>query len=411
MFAIALRGLVTSTPMSSRPPAARPRHMAGAGQHADRIPWRGRREPSGSPTSTSKPDRARLRLRSAVRGGRRAEPKRRRPPASAAPAWPSPCRSRSPRCRCSCSTTSPPRPTRPDRRHGRVAEAVAAGRRRQRSRSTIAPVAGHLRGVAPPSRSPRSPPRRPPRRGPPTTDDHRERPPRRPPRSRHRHGRGRTTTTTAAPPVTAPQRRPSPDPASDATWDQLAECETGGNWAANTGNGYYGGLQFSEATWHDLGGTGLPHEHGRGHADRDGQEAVQRRAGPPGPAAPAPRLDLGRDRRRRRPAGARCQAEPVTHSPTAVRSCWPSARHCSPAGPWGRTSWPTPTPCAGSPGWPASARATGWWRSAPGWARSPWPCAETGADGDGRGDRPAPGADPARGGGAGRRDGRPGATP
>ncbi|MDP1820089.1 MAG: transglycosylase family protein [Acidimicrobiales bacterium] len=73
-----------------------------------------------------------------------------------------------------------------------------------------------------------------------------------------------TTTTTAAPAV-APAREPSrsPDPSSDATWDQLAECETGGNWAANTGNGYYGGLQFSEATWHGVGGTGLPHEHSR----------------------------------------------------------------------------------------------------------------------------------------------------
>jgi hypothetical protein len=66
-----------------------------------------------------------------------------------------------------------------------------------------------------------------------------------------------TTTTTAAPQVAATRR---PDPDAEATWDALAECESGGNWAANTGNGYYGGLQFSLATWHDLGGTGYPHQ-------------------------------------------------------------------------------------------------------------------------------------------------------
>jgi uncharacterized protein YabE (DUF348 family) len=41
-------------------------------------------------------------------------------------------------------------------------------------------------------------------------------------------------------------------------WDHLAQCEAGGNWATNTGNGYYGGLQFSIGTWHAYGGTGLP---------------------------------------------------------------------------------------------------------------------------------------------------------
>jgi uncharacterized protein YabE (DUF348 family) len=42
-------------------------------------------------------------------------------------------------------------------------------------------------------------------------------------------------------------------------WDQLAECESGGNWATNTGNGYYGGLQFSLSTWQSYGGPGYPH--------------------------------------------------------------------------------------------------------------------------------------------------------
>jgi hypothetical protein len=41
-------------------------------------------------------------------------------------------------------------------------------------------------------------------------------------------------------------------------WDQLAQCESGGNWATNTGNGYYGGLQFTVSTWQAYGGSGLP---------------------------------------------------------------------------------------------------------------------------------------------------------
>jgi len=40
----------------------------------------------------------------------------------------------------------------------------------------------------------------------------------------------------------------------DTVWDDLAQCESGGNWAINTGNGYYGGLQFSYDTWHGYGG-------------------------------------------------------------------------------------------------------------------------------------------------------------
>ncbi|MFF3325418.1 transglycosylase family protein [Streptomyces sp. NPDC002889] len=44
--------------------------------------------------------------------------------------------------------------------------------------------------------------------------------------------------------------------AADATtWDRVAECETGGMWSADLGNGYYGGLQFTQETWEDFGGT------------------------------------------------------------------------------------------------------------------------------------------------------------
>jgi uncharacterized protein YabE (DUF348 family) len=46
-------------------------------------------------------------------------------------------------------------------------------------------------------------------------------------------------------------------------WDALAQCESGGNWAINTGNGYYGGLQFNLGTWQAYGGSGYPHQNSR----------------------------------------------------------------------------------------------------------------------------------------------------
>ncbi|QBX56033.1 resuscitation-promoting factor [Nocardioides seonyuensis] len=61
-------------------------------------------------------------------------------------------------------------------------------------------------------------------------------------------------------------------------WDRLAQCESGGNWAINTGNGYYGGLQFSASTWASVGGTGLPHQHSREEQIKRGQ-ILQSRAG------------------------------------------------------------------------------------------------------------------------------------
>ena len=48
--------------------------------------------------------------------------------------------------------------------------------------------------------------------------------------------------------------RPGSPPGGDSVWDALAECESGGNWAANSGNGYYGGLQFLQSTWLAYGG-------------------------------------------------------------------------------------------------------------------------------------------------------------
>jgi hypothetical protein len=55
-------------------------------------------------------------------------------------------------------------------------------------------------------------------------------------------------------------------------WDALAQCEASGNWGANTGNGYYGGLQFTQQTWNGYGGQGNP-----ANASREQQIAVAER--------------------------------------------------------------------------------------------------------------------------------------
>ncbi|WP_041944276.1 transglycosylase family protein [Tsukamurella paurometabola] len=47
---------------------------------------------------------------------------------------------------------------------------------------------------------------------------------------------------------------PAANAAPDSQWDQVAKCESGGNWSINTGNGYHGGLQFSPSTWSAYGG-------------------------------------------------------------------------------------------------------------------------------------------------------------
>ena len=46
-----------------------------------------------------------------------------------------------------------------------------------------------------------------------------------------------------------------PASADSVDWDVVAQCESGGNWNTNTGNGFYGGLQFTEGTWAGYGGT------------------------------------------------------------------------------------------------------------------------------------------------------------
>jgi hypothetical protein len=75
-------------------------------------------------------------------------------------------------------------------------------------------------------------------------------------------------------PVYGNYSAPQPNYASGdgGVWDRLAQCEAGGNWATNTGNGYSGGLQFSPGTWAANGGSGSASS-----ASREEQIAVAER--------------------------------------------------------------------------------------------------------------------------------------
>ncbi|MFI2616726.1 transglycosylase family protein [Streptomyces sp. NPDC018584] len=90
--------------------------------------------------------------------------------------------------------------------------------------------------------------------------------------------------TAAAPaqPATKPAPQPpapAPSSPSATNWDKLAQCESSGNWSVNTGNGYYGGLQFSLQTWRAFGGDGMPHQKSRSEQIRIA-EKVLRAQGP-----------------------------------------------------------------------------------------------------------------------------------
>lgn len=84
---------------------------------------------------------------------------------------------------------------------------------------------------------------------------------------------------------------PAPPPPTAAptgsVWDRLAQCESGGNWAINTGNGYYGGLQFDLQTWHANGGSGYPHQNSRAEQIRVAENLRAARGFAPWPACSA----------------------------------------------------------------------------------------------------------------------------
>ncbi|MEU7529919.1 transglycosylase family protein [Saccharothrix sp. NPDC042600] len=109
--------------------------------------------------------------------------------------------------------------------------------------------------------------------------------------------------------------------AQSVDWDVVAACESGGDWSINTGNGYYGGLQFLPSTWRANGGQGMPHEASREEQIRVAENVLQTQGinawpvcGPKGlggAAAPAPK------RTTPAPAQPRKQTAPVQQQQTA----------------------------------------------------------------------------------------------
>jgi len=133
--------------------------------------------------------------------------------------------------------------------------------------------------------------------------------------------------------------------ASGSTWDQLAQCESGGNWAINTGNGYYGGLQFNLGTWQANGGAGNP-----ASASREAQIAVAERvlASQGWGAWPACSAQLGLSGT----SGAAPAAAAPAPAPAPAQQAAPQ-----PAAP--STTESTPAPAATTPSKPAPVKTSG----------------------------------------------------
>ncbi|WIB77789.1 transglycosylase family protein [Curtobacterium sp. MCPF17_002] len=130
--------------------------------------------------------------------------------------------------------------------------------------------------------------------------------------------------------------------AAGSTWDALAQCESGGNWAINTGNGYYGGLQFNLGTWQANGGAGNP-----ASASRSAQIAVAERvlASQGWGAWPACSAKLGLSGT----AGAAPQAAAPAPAPATQQAAPPAAAPQQAA--------PATTPQQATPAAPAASAA------------------------------------------------------
>ncbi|MGD8149981.1 transglycosylase family protein [Ornithinimicrobium sp. Y1694] len=89
---------------------------------------------------------------------------------------------------------------------------------------------------------------------------------------RARTPRQLATVVAAAGAMTVAGLMTAPAAQASSVWDRVAECESGGNWSINTGNGFYGGLQFVQSTWEGYGG--LQYAPRADLASRDQQIAI-----------------------------------------------------------------------------------------------------------------------------------------
>lgn len=125
-------------------------------------------------------------------------------------------------------------------------------------------------------------------------------------------------------------------------WDAVAACESGGNWATNTGNGFSGGLQFTPSTWRANGGTGSPQ-----NATREQQIAVANRVLATQGIGAWPVCG----------AHAHDGGSPVVRRPVTTPSLAPAPRHAAPTAP--AAPAPLYTPRHAAPDTPAPPTVTG----------------------------------------------------
>lgn len=137
------------------------------------------------------------------------------------------------------------------------------------------------------------------------------------------------------------------------TWAKLRMCESSGNYAVNTGNGYYGAYQFNLATWRGLGYSGLPSDGTPAMQDQAAQQLYAARGWEPWPACSA-RLGLVDDRQ----ASRGDTRPPLTAAPSApatpVAAAAPSAALTTPVAAAAPTAVPTVTSV------PTSATSAAW---------------------------------------------------
>ena len=97
---------------------------------------------------------------------------------------------------------------------------------------------------------------------------------------------------------------------SSVDWDAVAACESGGNWAINTGNGYYGGLQFSPGTWAANGGSGSASQASREEQIRVAENVLQSQGIDAWPVCGQRGLGGGAPVARQQPKAAPAPAQP-----------------------------------------------------------------------------------------------------
>lgn len=128
----------------------------------------------------------------------------------------------------------------------------------------------------------------------------------------------------------------SADAADAATWNKVAACESSGNWSINTGNGFYGGLQFTQSTWEAYGGTAYAAR--ADLAGRDQQIAVAEKVlDGQGPGAwPVCSVQAGLHRGGATPGvhpdGAATRPAKTTHTHSSVKDVQPQTTPQSRAG-------------------------------------------------------------------------------